>query len=320
MKAIRVKEPGGPEVLRLAEVPDPQPGPGQVVVRIKAAGVNPVDTYIRAGVYPRKPPLPYTPGGDGAGIVESVGEGVTRVNPGDRVYFGGGFTGSYAELAVHDQWSVWPLPARLSFGQGAGVNVPYVTAFRGLFQRAHGRAGETVLVHGASGGVGTAAVQLARAAGLRVIGTAGTDRGRKLAADEGADEVLDHTAPDHFEQALARTNGRGYDVILEMLANVNLGRDLPLLAPHGRVVVIGSRGPVEINPRDAMQRDAVILAFALPNASPEDLVAAHSAIGAGLENGTLRPIVGQEFPLSEAPRAHEAVMKSGSYGKIVLIP
>jgi NADPH2:quinone reductase len=320
MKAIRVKELGGPEVLRLEEVPDPKPVAGQVVVRIKAAGVNPVDTYIRAGVYPRKPPLPYTPGGDGAGLVESVGESVTRAKPGDRVYVGGGFTGSYAELALFDEWSVWPLPAHLSFSQGAGVNVPYVTAFRGLFQQAQGRGGETVLVHGASGGVGIAAVQLARAAGLRVIGTAGTERGRKLAADEGAHEVLDHTAPDHFEQALARTNGRGYDIILEMLANVNLGRDLPLLAIRGRVVVIGSRGPVEINPRDAMQRDASILGLTLPNASREELIAMHSAIGAGLENKALRPIVGQELPLAEAPRAHEAVMKSGSYGKIVLIP
>jgi NADPH2:quinone reductase len=320
MKAIRVEEFGGPEVLRIEEVPEPQPGPGQVVVRIKAAGVNPVDTYIRAGTYPRKPQLPYTPGADGAGVVESAGDGVTRVKPGDRVYLGGGITGTYAELALFDEWSVWPLPAHITFAQGAGVNVPYVTAFRALFQRAQGRGGETVLVHGASGGVGIAAVQLARAAGLRVIGTAGTERGRKLVADEGAHEVLDHTAPDHFEQALARTQGRGYEIILEMLANVNLGRDLPLLAIRGRVVVVGSRGTVEINPRDAMQRDAAILGLTLPNATREDLIAMHSAIGAGLENKTLRPIVGQEFPLAEAPRAHEAVLKSGSYGKIVLIP
>ena len=320
MRAIRVSEFGGPELLRLEEVPDPQPGPGQVVVRIKAAGVNPVDTYIRAGIYPRKPPLPYTPGADGAGIVESVGEGVTRVRPGDRVYVGGGFTGTYAELALFDEWSVWRLPAYISFPQGAGVNVPYVTAFRGLFQRAHARGGETVLIQGASGGVGIAAVQLARAAGLHVTGTAGTDRGRKLVADEGAHAVLDHTAPDHFEKALAQTNGRGYDIILEMLANVNLGRDLPLLATYGRVVVIGSRGTVEINPRDTMMHDAAILGVALPNISRNELVGIHSAIVAGLENKTLRPVVGQEIPLPEAPRAHAAVMKAGSYGKIVLIP
>lgn len=320
MKAIRVKEFGGPELLRLEEVPEPQPGPGQVLVRIKAAGVNPVDTYIRAGIYPRKPQLPYTPGADGAGVVESVGDGVTHVKRGDRVYVGGGFTGTYAELALFDEWSVWPLPAHISFAQGAGVNVPYVTAFRGLFQRAHARGGETVLVHGASGGVGIAAVQLARAAGLRVTGTAGTDRGRTLVADEGAHVVLDHSAPNHFENALAQTNGRGYDVILEMLANVNLGRDLPLLANYGRVVVIGSRGTVEINPRDTMQRDAAILGVALPNISRDELIAIHAAIVAGLGNKTLRPVVGQEIPLPEAPRAHVAVMVPGSYGKIVLVP
>ena len=320
MRAIRAKEFGGPEVLRLEEVPDPQPQKGEVVVRIRAAGVNPVDTYIRAGTYARKPALPYTPGADGAGVVESVGEGVTRVKGGDRVYVGGGFTGTYAELALFDEWSVWPLPAHISFSQGAAVNVPYVTAFRGLFQRAHGRGGESVLVHGASGGVGIAAVQLARAAGLHVTGTAGTDRGRKLVADEGAHVVLDHTAGDHFERLLAQTGGRGYDIILEMLANVNLGRDLPVLAANGRVVVIGNRGTVEINPRDAMGRDAAILGVALPNISRNDLIAIHSAIVAGLENKTLRPVVGQEIPLPEAPRAHAEVMKAGSYGKIVLIP
>ncbi len=320
MRAIRVKEFGGPELLRLEEIPDPQPGAGQVLVRIKAAGVNPVDTYIRAGVYPRKPQLPYTPGADGAGVVESVGEGVTRAKQGDRVYVGGGFTGTYAELALFDEWSVWPLPLHISFAQGAAVNVPYVTAFRSLFQRAHARGGETVLVHGASGGVGIAALQLARAAGLRVIGTAGTERGRKLVADEGAHVVLDHTAPNHFEQALAQTNGRGYDVILEMLAHVNLGRDLPLLAIQGRAVIVGSRGTVEINPRDAMQRDAIILGVALPNISRDELTAVHSAIVAGLENKTLRPVVGQEIPLPEAPRAHVAVLAPGAYGKIVLLP
>lgn len=320
MRAIRVKEFGGAEVLRLEDIPEPVAGKGQVVVRIKAAGVNPVDTYVRAGVYPRKPALPYTPGADGAGVVESVGEGVTRLKVGDRVYVGGGFTGTYAELALFDEWSVWPLPPGVSFSQGAAVNVPYVTAFRALFQRAHARGGETALVHGASGGVGIAAVQLARAAGLRVVGSAGTERGRKLVADEGAHVVLDHTAPDHFEKAMAQTNGRGYDVILEMLANVNLGRDLPLLAMYGRAVIIGSRGTVEVNPRDAMGKDATILGVALPNIKPDELIAIHSALVAGLEDKTLRPVVGQELPLPEAPRAHAAVLAPGSYGKIVLIP
>jgi len=320
MKAIRVKEFGGPEVLRLEEVSPLQPGPGQVVVDIKAAGVNPADTYIRTGTYAIKPSLPYTPGMDGAGVVGAVGKDVNRVKVGDRVYVGRSISGTYADQALCEEAQVWPIPPHISYAQGAGVNVPYATAYRALFQRAHGRAGETVLVHGASGGVGIAAVQLARAAGLRVIGTASSDRGKKLVKDEGAHEVIDHSLPDAFDKLLAATGGRGYEIILEMLANVNLGRDLPILAPFGRVVVIGSRGTVGINPRDAMQKNSAILGVSLPNTPPEELLGIHAALVAGLENRTLRPVVGKEFPLPEAPRAHVAVMESGSYGKIVLVP
>lgn len=320
MKAIRVHQFGGPEVMHLEEVPDPKPSAGQVVVRIGAAGVNPVETYVRAGAYARLPNLPYTPGSDGGGTIESVGPNGSRFKPGDRVYVGGSLTGTYAELALCDERSVYPLPSNASFAQGAAMHVAYATAFRALFDRAHARGGETVLIHGASGGVGIAAVQLARAAGLYVVGTASSSRGKKLVADEGAHKVLDHSSPGHFEEALAATGSRGYNVIIEMLSNVNLGRDLPLLAPKGRVVTVGSRGPVEINPRDAMSRDATILAMSLLNASVEELASIHAALGAGLENKTLRPVIGQEIPLAEAPRAHTAVMESGAYGKIVLVP
>jgi len=320
MKAIRVHSFGGPEVLKFEEVPDLKPGGGQAVVRIHAAGVNPVDVYVRAGTYARKPTLPYTPGTDGAGVVETVGSSVTKFKSGDRVYTAGSISGTYAASALCEEASLHPLPAHSSYSQGAALGVPYGAAYRGLFQRAHARAGETLLVNGASGAVGIAAVQLARAAGLRVIGTAGTDRGKKLAAEEGAHEVLDHNAPDHFEKALALTGGRGFDVILEMLANVNLGKDLTVLAPGGRVVVIGSRGNVQINPRDAMGRDGTILAMSLWNASLEDLANIHAALVAGLENQTLRPIIRHEIPLSEAARAHEVLMEPGAYGKIVLIP
>lgn len=320
MKAIRIHELGGPAVLRLEEVPAPSPGPGQVVVRIGAAGVNPVDTYLRAGTYARKAPLPYTPGTDGAGTVESVGEGVKRFVPGDRVYLAGSLSGTYAEKALCEEVGAYPLPPHVSFAQGAAIYVPYTTAFRALFHRAHARAGETVLINGASGGVGVAAVQLARAAGLHVVGTASTDKGRRMVAAEGAHEILDHKAPGHFERALASTGGRGFDIIVEMLANVNLASDLTILALHGRVVVVGSRGPIEINPREAMMRDAAILGMTLWNISPADTASIQAAIIAGLENETLRPVVGQEIPLSEAPRSHVAVMEPGAYGKIVLIP
>ncbi|MCS6860292.1 MAG: NADPH:quinone reductase [Abditibacteriales bacterium] len=320
MKAIRVHEFGAPEVMKLEEVPDLQPGAGQVLVRVRAVGVNPVETYIRSGWYPRKPALPYTPGNDCAGVIEAVGEGVTRWQVGDRVYTSWCLTGAYAEQTLCHESQVHRLPDNVTFAQGAAVGVPYATAWRGLFQRGRAVPGETVLVHGASGGVGIAAVQIARAAGLVVIGTGGTERGRELVKREGAHHVLDHHAPDYLEQLMALTDGRGVDVILEMLSNVNLAKDLTVLAPRGRVVVIGCRGTVEINPRDAMSRDADILGMSLFNGTPAELAAVHAALVAGLENGTLRPVVGQEMPLADAPRAHVAVMTPGAYGKIVLIP
>jgi NADPH2:quinone reductase len=320
MKAIRVHTFGGPEVLRLEDVPDPRPGPGQVVVRIKAAGVNPVDTYMRAGTYPRKPSLPYTPGLDAAGVVEAVGPGVKSGATGDRVYAGGTLSGAYAELALCDETQIHPLPRHLSFAQGAAINVPYATAYRALFQRARAVPGETILVHGASGGVGLAATQLGRAAGLTVIGTAGTPRGRDLVASQGARQVLDHGAAGYLERLMQLTDGRGIDVIVEMLANVNLGKDLTVLARGGRVVVVGNRGTIEINPRDAMSRDAAILGMMLFNATPGDLASIHAALAAGMENGTLNPIVAREIPLAEAALAHQAVLEPGAHGKIVLIP
>ncbi|MDT7809940.1 MAG: NADPH:quinone reductase [Acidobacteriota bacterium] len=320
MKAIRVKEFGGPEVLRLEDMSEPRAGAGQVLVRVRAVGVNPVDTYIRGGVHVVKPQLPYTPGLDAAGEVEEVGEGVTRFRVGQRVYVAGSLSGTYAELALCNESQAHVLPDRVSFAEGAGVFTPYATAYRALFQRARAVPGETVLVHGASGGVGTAAVQLARAAGLRVLGTGGTEEGRKLVSEQGAHHVLDHGSPGYLEQLSGLTGGRGADVILEMLANVNLDKDLGVLAKGGRVVVIGSRGSVEINPRHAMARDAAILGMSLFNASPQELESIHAALAAGLEAGTLRPVVGRELPLAEAARAHEEVLKPGARGKIVLIP
>src|SRR6266436_9502536 len=240
MKAIRVSEYGGPNVLKLEDIPTPQVGPGQVLVRHHAVGVNPVDTYLRSNTDNRGPKLPYTPGGDAGGVVEAVGAGVTAVKPGDRVYVGGTVTGAYAEQAVCEQGQVHPLPANASCAQGAAMNVPYATAYHALFNRARGEAGETVLVHGASGGVGIGAVQLARARGLTVIGTAGTDRGRKLVLEQGAHHALDHGAPEYLDELGKLTGGKGPDIILEMLANANLQRDLDVIAMRGRIVVIGN--------------------------------------------------------------------------------
>ncbi|MEY2492576.1 MAG: NADPH:quinone reductase [Verrucomicrobiota bacterium] len=320
MKAIRVEQFGEPEVLKLIEVPKPRPRPGQLLIQMHAIGVNPVDTYVRAGTYPRKPELPYTPGNDGAGVVEEVGEGVTEFRPGNRVYTSGAISGTYAEFALCNREQVHPLPANVPFTQGAAMGTPCATAYRGLIQRAEAKPNETVLIHGASGGVGTAAVQLARAQGMRVLGTAGSDRGRELARKQGAHEVFDHGAPDYLEQIMKATSGRGVDVVVELAAHVNLGKDLTILAPRGRVAVIGSRGRIEIDAREAMQRDADIRGMSLPNTPPAELASIHAALFAGLENGTLRPVIGKEFPLAEAPQAHRAITEPGAFGKIVLVP
>jgi len=320
MKAILVREFGGPGVLKLEEVPIPKPARGQVLVRVGAAGVNPYDTYMRNGTYARKPALPYTPGSDAAGIVEAVGEGVTSVKPGDTVYTADTLTGAYAEQTLTLESQVHPLPGNVTHPQGAGIWVPYGTAFHALRHAAKARAGETVLVHGASGGVGIAAVQFARAMGMTVLGTAGSAKGLELAKREGANHVFDHTKQGYQEDILKRTAGRGVDVILEMLANQNLGQDLKLLAQSGRAVVIGSRGDVTVTPRDLMARRASVHGVMLWSISEAEAKEIHAAIHAGLDNGTLRPVVGKELPLAEAARAHKEVMEPGAFGKIVLVP
>jgi NADPH2:quinone reductase len=319
MKAIVVREFGAPEVLKLEELPDPVAGPGQVVIRVKAAGVNPVDTYIRSGIYARKPPLPHFPGMDVAGVVESVGRDVTRVQAGDRVY---AFlvTGGYAERLVCDETRVRRLPDNASFEQGAALGVPYATAWMALLSRAKARPGETLLVHGASGGVGVAAVQIARAHGLHVVGTAGTEEGLQAIREEGAHLALNHHTPGYLDGLSQASGGGAPHVVIEMLANVNLDHDLDVIAPRGRIVIIGNRGRGEIDARKAMGKDVTIGGFMLFNATPDELNEAHAGIVAGLENGTLKPRIGRRIPLADAPLAHEAVMSPGAMGKIVLIP
>jgi NADPH2:quinone reductase len=323
MRAIRVSAFGGPEVLTLVDVPDPQPGPGQVRVRVHAAGVNPVETYIRSGTYAAKPALPYTPGADGAGVVDALGEGVTGLAVGDRVYLAGPMsasTGTYAELVVNAATNVHTLPDDVSFAQGAALGVPASTAWRALFQKARLQAGETVLVHGGSGAVGNAAIPLARAAGARVIATAGSDKGLELVRALGAHSAINHTQPNYDAAIPAQNEGRGPDVIIEMLANVNLAMDAAMLAPRGRIVVVGSRGSIDFMPRGLMAREAIVYGMMLPNMNADEWREVNAGVQTALAAGTLRPIVARELPLADAPQAHELVMTSGAHGKIVLVP
>jgi NADPH2:quinone reductase len=325
MRSVVVREFGAPEVMHVEESQVPVPGSAQVLVRVRAAGVNPVDAYIRSGVYTLKPPLPYTPGTDGAGDIQAVGADVRDWRVGDRVYLfndnsGSPRTGTYADHALCSPTQIAKLPDTVTYAQGAALGVPYATACYALFKRANARPGETVLVHGASGGVGIGAVQMALAHGMTVIGTAGSGPGMQAVKDAGAHVVVNHREPDYLETIVNTTERRGADVILEMNAHLNLDKDLPLLARGGRLVIVGSRGRIEIDPRGIMAREAAVLGMVLFNVPAEDFRWIHAAIGAGLRNGSLRPLVGREMPLTEAPRAHEAVLGPGALGKIVLIP
>jgi len=319
MKAIRIHSFGDTKVLQLEQVPDPVPAQGQVLVRTKAIGVNPVDAYIREGRYGDRP-FPFVLGFDAAGVVEAVGPDVHSFKLGDRVYTYKSISGAYAELILCSENQVHSIPPDISFSQGAALGVPYSTAYYGLLTRGQATPGDIVFIHGASGGVGTAAIQIARAKMLMVIGTAGTPEGRELVLKEGAHHVLDHHSPDYLARLMEITEGKGVNVILEMLANVNLAKDLKVLARHGRVVVIGSRGEIAIDPRDTMIRNADIRGMSLLTLTDEEISLVQAEIRIGLKNGSLRPVVSKEIPLSEAARAHEEIMKPGAHGKIVLIP
>ena len=324
MKAIRVHAFGGPDVLRLEDVSDPVPGSGEVVIDVRAAGINPADTYMRNGTYAIVPPLPYTPGGDAGGVVAAVGPGVAEFSVGDRVFVGTALsfdlTGCYAEKVLRRASEVLPLPDGVSFAAAAAFGVSYTTAHYALFERGGARAGETVFIHGASGSVGTSAIQLARRAGLKVIGSAGSATGLALIAAEGAQLAVDHTRAGYLDKVRDFTGGAGPDLVLEMLANVNLAADMDLVAKYGRIIVIGNRGEITVNPRVAMMKELDIRGIALWNATPAQVKPMMQDIMAGVAEGALRPVIGREMPLADAAAGHVAVLAPGAHGKIVLVP
>ena len=320
MQAIRIHAFGGPEVLTTETIDDPVPGPGEIRIRVHAIGVNPVETYVRAGAYgPRA--FPFTPGTDCAGVVELVGPGVANHSPGQRVYTAGTVSGAYADTVIATSAQVHPLPDNLDFEQGAAIGIPYATAWRSLVDIAGVTRGAWVLVHGATGGVGVAAVQIAKHLGAHVVGTAGSDAGEALVGSLGTDHCVRHDRDGYREAALACTpGGAGFHVIVEMAAHRNLGADTALLARAGRVVVVGSRGPVEVNARDLMLRDASVHGMLLFNTPAEELAAIHARLGECFEASAFAPVISRRFALRDAAEAHRAVLEPGATGKLVLVP
>lgn len=321
MQAIVARAFGAPDVLQVEAMAEPGPGPGQLRVRVHAIGVNPYDTYMRSGAYALKPALPYVPGADAAGTVDAVAEDVGGWRVGDRVYVGGTVTspayGAYAEQVLCLPHQVHALPGHVTLAQGAAVNVPYVTAWRALLDCANASASDTVFIHGASGGVGLAAAQIARAMGLIVIGSAGSDEGRAVVG-RWAHHIVDHRTTGYLDRVTALSGGQGPSIIIEMLANVNLDADLGLIARGGRIVIVGNRGRIEIDPRLIMARHAIVTGTHLWSLADDVVARAHRGIVAGLASGALSPVVGVEMPLTEAAQAHAMVLAGGAKGKIVL--
>ncbi|PNJ71882.1 CRYZ isoform 7 [Pongo abelii] len=287
MRAVRVFEFGGPEVLKLqSDIAVPIPKDHQVLIKVHACGVNPVETYIRSGTYSRKPLLPYTPGSDVAGVIEAVGGNASAFKKGDRVFTSSTISGGYAEYALAADHTVYKLPEKLDFKQGAAIGIPYFTAYRALIHSAHVKAGESVLVHGASGGVGLAACQIARAYGLKVLGTAGTEEGQKIVLQNGAHEVFNHREVNYID----------------------------------KIKVVGSRGTIEINPRDTMAKESSIIGVTVFSSTKEEFQQYAAALQAGMEIGWLKPVIGSQYPLEKVAEAHENIIHgSGATGKMILL-
>ncbi|MDB5065081.1 MAG: NAD(P)H-quinone oxidoreductase [Chloroflexi bacterium] len=323
MKAIVVETPGDPEVMHLAEVPDPTPGPGEVLVRAHATAVNRADTLQRRGLYPPPPGASEIIGMEVAGEVEALGEGVEGWRPGDRVMAllsGGG----YAEQVAVPAGQLMPIPAALSWTDAAAIPEVFLTAHDNLVTRGRLAAGETVLIHGGGGGVGTAAIQLACRAGARVLVTAGSPQKLEFSRGLGADAGINHREEDFPSRVRELTGGRGADLILDVMGASYLARNLDALAPDGRLVIIGMQGgtTAEIDLNQLLRRRLTVMATTLRGRSVEQKAEivrrfVEDALP-GFEDGSLRPVVDRVLPLAEAPAAHRAMEAGENVGKLVL--
>lgn len=322
MKAIHVHEFGGPEVMVLEDAADPTPGAGQILLDVKAAGVNPVDTTFRSGAHPlsKSLALPWTPGVDAAGDVTAVGEGVSGFAPGDRV-FGAAMSGSYAEKALLNPLRTAKLPEGLSFEEGASLPVVLYTAYYALIYKAGLKAGETVLIHAGAGGVGCMGIQIAKAAGARVITTVSSEEKAAFCRGFGADVVINYREEDVAERCLAETGGVGVDSVIEMVAAENFDADCRAVKKYGTIVVLGAgtgKNPVgSVNYPPFYSKDIDVRGLSLFNSDPvfPEMI---RQLGLMLADGRVRASVGETMPLADAPRAHDVLMTGKVFGKIVL--
>lgn len=322
MKAVLFHELGGPEVLKLEDVPKPQPKPGWVLIKVHAVGINFADTLFRQGQYLMKPNLPDIPGLEAAGVVEAVGEGVTHVKPGMRVATIGVKT--YAEYSMASGAQVMPLPDHVSFEEGAAFPIQTLTAYHMLHTSHQTTPGQTVLVHSAAGGVGIVAVQIAKAAGARVIGTVSNNSKFDLVKQYGADEVINYESQDFAEEALKLTNKRGVDLILDAVGKPTLEKGLRCLAPFGHLILYGRAGgvPDPVNLMSLFQKSTKVSGFVLytvssmPDTHREGIERSFQL----MKEGKLKLLIGKSFPLADAAEAHRLMESRGSVGKLVLIP
>jgi NADPH2:quinone reductase len=324
MKAIRFHENGGPEVLRFEDAPEPTPGPGEVLVRVRAAGVNFADTMTTEGRYYLRPKFPQIPGLEVAGEVVQVGGGAGGFRVGDRVMAVLPQGGGYAERCVAGADYVTPIPQGLDYVEAAALPVQAVTADQVLLVAGKVRPGEWVVVHSAAGGTGSFLVQLAKLAGARVIATAGSKQRLALAADLGADAVVDYSDPAWPEEVRSVTGGRGADVIVESVGGDVFEASLRCLAPFGRLVEIGQSGgpPPALNPLRLMRQNHAVVGYYLMTAMerPELMAATRDRVAAALAAGRLRIVIGETAPLADAAAVHRKMLARETHGKVVLLP
>ena len=330
MKAAYIEQPGPPENIRIGDLPKPEAKAGQVLVKVQAVAVNPIDTYIRSGLVRMALPVPFIIGCDLAGTVEAVGPGVTRFRPGNRVWASNqgllGRQGTFAEYAAVDQQWLYPTPLEATDQQAAAVALVGITAHLGTFQHARLQAGETLFVHGGSGGVGSCVVQMAKAAGARVITTAGSDEKASLCRTLGAEVVINYRQQDVGE-TLRQVAPQGVNVWFETLRQQDFELIVSHLAIRGRIVVMAGRDARPAFPVGPFYtRDASLYGFAMFNAPPDAQQIAAESINRWMAEGKLRAQIGRVLPLSEAAEAHRLQEQNTLHaagtlaGKIVLVP